>query len=213
MVTLPFDSTWPGSLTKTIPSYLYTNYNDDADLQAFIRAYNDQTQPYVDWFNANNLAVWNLIGGPLLDWIATGIYGIDRPTFPAVTDYLIGPIDTVAQNELAINDFANIQPSSYVLAGDGVYKRTITWSLWRGDGRVFNIRWLKRRIQRFLTGGGGGAGQTDSTYNVSVTFVGGNVVRIHLLNQNGNAMSGQLQYGIRSGALPLPFQFVFVVDI
>ena len=30
----------------------------------------------------------------------------------------------------------------------------MTWHLYKGDGKTFNTRWLKRRVMRFLTGAG-----------------------------------------------------------
>jgi len=46
----PFPPTAPTTLTKVIPSYLYQEYSDDDDLQAFVMAYNGLAQQYVTWF-------------------------------------------------------------------------------------------------------------------------------------------------------------------
>ena len=40
-------------LASTIKSYLYQEYAQDNDLQAFVDAYNAIAQGYQDWFNAN----------------------------------------------------------------------------------------------------------------------------------------------------------------
>ena len=67
-------------LTKILPSYLYTQYADDVNLQSFVSAYNTMTQEYLDWFNNINLPIYTVQSGTMLDWVATGLYGIPRPT-------------------------------------------------------------------------------------------------------------------------------------
>ena len=38
---------------------------------------------------------------------------------------------------------------------DDVFKRILTWHFYKGDGKNFSVRWLKRRIWRFLQGANG----------------------------------------------------------
>ena len=77
-----FPPSEPTSLQQIIPAYLYQEYQDDPDLQAFWAAYNTLAQQYVNWFLQIGLPIYTgpLIVGPLLDWIAQGLYGIARPT-------------------------------------------------------------------------------------------------------------------------------------
>jgi len=168
-------------LTKTIPSYLYWEYNDDQDLQAFVDAYNAQTQAYIDWFNAINLPVYAgnpEIRGPLLDWVLNGIYGQSRPALLNAQENLAGPLNTYPLNSLALNTLRQIQPARLLPTADDVYKRIATWNLYRGDGVQVNIAWLKRRIARFLIGAQGTAPNIDETSQISITFGPNRVIYI-----------------------------------
>lgn len=144
-------------MTQTIPSYLYKQYSDDDDLQAFVSSYNTLAQSYLDWFNDTPLGVYtsNNISGPLLDWIGQGIYGIKRPALSTFTSgiqagYSAVPFDIIAYNELIYHSSGSSE-----LASDDVYKRTLTWDLYKGDGDVFCLQWLKNRVARFINGPGG----------------------------------------------------------
>lgn len=110
-------------LQKIIPAYLYQQYADDADLQAFFREYNLRAQEYLDFVNALNLGIYSDKTGTLLDWIAQGVYGVPRP-------------------QLAMGAVT-----------DDIFHRYLMWLLYRGDGRQMSIRWLKNRVQRFVNGG------------------------------------------------------------
>lgn len=141
-------------LQQTIPSYLYLEYSDDENLQAFIAAYNSLTQGYVDWFNQTPLGLYtsSSINGPLLDWIGNGVYGIPRPVLATQTSftragYNADPYNTVPYNYLNFSSSGTAQ-----LASDDIYKRLLTWNLYRGDGQVFTMGWLKNRVNRFLNG-------------------------------------------------------------
>jgi hypothetical protein len=240
-----FPPSGPTSLTQTIPSYLYQQYSDDDDLQAWVAAYNTLTQQYVDWFVQYNLAVYTAdnISGSLLDWIGEGLYGIKRSALSTGHSRLVGPYNTFAYNTWQFNRLKLIPPSDYAMMSDDVYKRVMTWHLYKGDGKVFDLRWLKRRIERFLTGANGSAGQTDQTYDISVTFGTANQVNINLQPNRRRFVTGAL-YGVPlynrvrfnefdsqpsrvplspmapifkaavdAGVLELPFQFSFVVNV
>jgi hypothetical protein len=87
--------------TGTIPAYLYEEYTDDDDLQAFFTAYNQWQQDFVDTFNGLNLPIYTQpkINGELLDWVGQGIYGYPRPTLsPFTKGRMIGPYNTYAYN-------------------------------------------------------------------------------------------------------------------
>jgi|SRR5579859_924768 len=183
---IPFNGTFPpsgpASLLNTIGSYLYQEYSDDDDLQAFVAAYNTSVQAYVDWFNQTNLPVYTgaSVSGSLLDWVATGLYGYPRPILPSGHSQDIGPLNTWALNTIVLNRQEILGPPDFFVTSDDIYKRCLTWHFGKGDGKYFNIRWLKRRVMRFLTVENGEWGNVDQTYPVSVTFGTGNQVNINL---------------------------------
>ena len=203
----PAKSQW---LQKAIPSYLYEQYADDDDLQAWVRAYNEQTQEYVDWFNTVNLPIYTGLSGTLLDWVALGLYGIQRPALSSGRTQDIGPYNTAVYNLLEYNQAKRVGANNVTVTTDDLFKRIMTWRLYRGDGNVFNLKWLKRRIIRFLTYPNGTSGNIAETYAVSVTFGSGNQINIVLppvLN------ASILKEAIDSGAVELPFQFTYSVTV
>ena len=56
-VLFPAVGAVPTWLTKTIKSYLYFEYRNDDNCQAFVDAYNEMTQGYIDWFTSIDLPV------------------------------------------------------------------------------------------------------------------------------------------------------------
>ena len=239
-----FSPATPG-LPNVIPSYLYAEYSDDDDLQAFVAAQNALTQEWVNWFNQIGLPIYTgpLIAGALLDWVAQGLYGISRPVLPSGQPKTIGPYGTWAFGAIPYGILERLGPSTYYATNDDYFKRIITWHFFKGDGKVFNIRWLKRRVMRFLIGTDGTAPNIDQTYRISVSFGTGNQVNIRILNSltavTGGAVYGAFAYGtqpygalttsvtplsqfpaapifkaaVDAGALELPFQFTYVVNI
>jgi len=240
-----FPPAGPTGLTDVIPSYLYQQYNDDDDLQAFVASYNSLAQNYVDTFNALNLPVYTgtIIAGALLDWVAQGIYGMARPALSSGQVTNKGPLNTYLLNTMELNRFELIEPTDVVVTSDDVFKRILTWHLYKGDGKVFSIRWLKRRIMRFLLGVDGSAPNVDDSYQVSVTFGPNYGVSIRLLtgvrtittsamlnsfllnslqlNEVNSTFAALtplpnakvFQEAVNSGALELPFQFNYTVTI
>lgn len=202
-------------LSQTIPSYLYYEYSDDPDLQAFVTTYNAMAQEYVTWFYQVGVPVYTgpLISDALLDWVALGLYGLQRPTLDR------SPVT------------------------DDVFKRIISWHFFKGGGKVFDVRWLKRRIMRFLAGINGTDPGIDQTYQVSVRFVGDHVVDINVyagVSYNGpgavfntgaynafaynglgavirqyvdTTLAPILKQAIDAGVLELPFQYTYVVSV
>lgn len=228
-------------LTNVIPSYLYLQYADDEDLQAFIRAYNTLAQNYIDAFNTLNLPIYTSaqINGYLLDWVAAGLYGLQRATIGTFNNPRFGPINTWALNTITFNGVSGIE--QFTLSDDA-FKRVITWHFYKGDGKVFNIVWLKRRIERFLFGANG-SDYNSPTYRISVSFDGIRTVIIRIINRIISSSSGSLlnrflinsisapfntlaftiqnlpkipmaevlKRAIDSGVLELPFQFNYIV--
>jgi hypothetical protein len=144
-------------LQQIIPSYLYWEYSDDENLQAFVDGYNSLSQGYLNWFTNTPLGLYTSpnITGPLLDWIGNGVYGIARPVLSTQTTttragYNAFPYNTVPYDYLQYSASGTAQ-----LASDDIYKRLMTWNLYRGDGQMFTMGWLKNRVNRFINGAGG----------------------------------------------------------
>lgn len=203
-------------LKKIIPSYVYQEYADDDNLQGFCTAYNTLAQEYCDWFNQINLPAYTgaLITDSLLDWVALGLYGISRPALTG--------------NNLVTDD---------------EFKRIISWHFYKDDGKVFDVRWLKRRIMRFLEGINGTGQAVNQTYQISVRFPGNGVVFINVLTGigvfdrktlfNGSQFNTRkfnetilqirhyadttlapiLKAAIDAGICELPFQYTYIVGI
>jgi len=204
----------PTTTQNVIPSYLYVQYNDDESLQAFVEAQNEQAQAYLDWFNQTGilLAVYTsgAISGTLLDWVAAGVYGMLRPGLPTFGQPARGPFNTFTFNSLPFNGFVPAQGQTFYETSDDIFKRVLTWAFYKGDGRVFNVRWLKRRIARFLNGINGSDYTIDQTYFISVTFTGLYAVTITLPN---SAEAVIFKAAVEGGALELPFQFTWTVTL
>ena len=236
----------PTTVTKVIPAFLYQEYNDDDDLQAFFRAFNELSQEDVDWFVEVGLPLYPGLSGGLLDRVAAGLYGMLRPALPTGRNRNVGPLNTWGPNALVVplNVEKKVGNQNFVATTDDVFKRILTWHFFKGDGKVFTVPWLKRRVMRFLFGAGGVDPGIDNTYPVSVTFGAGNEVDINLLNGKRTVVGGALpnRFGpnsfaplnsmrttfashpplplaatfkaaVDSGALELPFQFTYVVNI
>jgi hypothetical protein len=242
-----YDLAWtrPAYRPGTIPSYLYIQYNDDDDLQAFVEAYNALSLELMDWFRAINLPVYtgDLIVGALLDWVALGLYGQPRPTLPSGVNKNLGPYNTLQFNSLPFNAIGTVQPTEFYATTDDVLKRILTWNFYKGDGRQFSVRWLKRRIMRFLVGENGTDPGIDETYQISIGFgtdrqvdirilsglrtvTGGAVFNLHGFNEQPfNAIETvyeayvPLEFApifkaaVDGGALQLPFQYTWIVTI
>lgn len=233
-------------LTTTIPSYLYLEYNDDDNLQALVMSFNDLAQQYVDFFNQIGLPIYTgtPIAGALLDWVAQGIYGMSRPSLPGSgTSRVFGPFNTSTFNNLAFNQRKVVAPTNFYATTDDIFKRIMTWNFYKGDGQVFDIRWLKRRVMRFLTGSNGIDPGVSQTYQISVTFGSGNQVNINIKSHSSTLVSGALfnrnafnkmtfngfkvqishlmplpdanilASAIQAGVVNLPFQYVYTTNV
>jgi len=198
-------------LEPPLAAYPYVQYNDDDNINAFFIAYNEKAQEYVDFFNEYNLADYNsiLIGGELLDWIADGIYGMRRPFLVSGSAAAtIGPLGTVAIGTGYLGEFAystGVIPT-YSFVPDDIFKKVMTWNFFKGDGTVFNINWLKRRVIRFLND----TTYPDETYDVSVQFTSSSEVTIEVATSTN---AEYMQSLVRSNILELPPQFAFTVSL
>ena len=238
-----FPPAGPTVFSALIQSYLYEQYNDDDDLQTFVFQFNEMAEAYVDWFVNVGLPFYPGLQGSLLDWVALGLYGLVRPVLPSGRGQIHGPYNTVVYNTHAFNSFHLHGSSNYYLTDDDTFKRILTWHLYKGDGKRFDIRWLKRRIQRFLTGTDGLSDSVGETYPISVTFGPDGEVNINLQSIRRYATGGAIfnvapfngfafneyqtaslsipispmvpifQAAMESGILETPFQFSFIVNV
>jgi len=163
-------------LTQQIPSYPYQQYASDDRISAFFTAYNELSQINLNTINAVQLPIYLNQSGDLLDWCAAGIYGLYRTSLPVGGFIEKGPVNTFELNTEQPNESQQIANTASYTVNDLVFQRIIQWNTFKGDGYQFNIRWLKRRVQRFLNG----TIFPDQTYQVSVTFTGENAVLIDL---------------------------------
>jgi hypothetical protein len=170
----PFPPVGVTGLTTVIPSYLYQEYSDDDDLQGFVAAQNDMQQNFVDTFNALNLPIYPgpIVAGKLLDWVGQGLYGMARPALSSGLPVIMGPLNTYGPNWIfpmwdpvppstaitfGLNEIEMLSIGDVVITDDDIYRRILTWHFYKGDGNYFSVRFLKRRIWRFLFGANGTA--------------------------------------------------------
>src|SRR6185312_11493013 len=149
---------------------------------AFVDEFNAMAQIIVDWFNEVGLPVYTGLSGALLDWIAQGVYGISRPALVSGLTLNVGALNTWTPNTIVVNGLEKIGPQTYYVTTDDIFKRIITWHFYKGDGKHFNVSWLKRRIMRFLFGVDGTDTNNPDHRQVSVSFGVDGQVNITILN-------------------------------
>lgn len=162
-------------LEDIIRSYLYTQYNDDDNIRAFVTAYNTMAKNIYDWMRTANLPIFvgGYNSGDQLRWIARGIYGVKLPVLASGRQLVLGAFNTFTFNTVPFNTRKVINQSEQVVVSDDLFKRIMTWNFYKGDGFYFTIPWLKRRIMRFLTGINGVDVVNDQHWSISVLFSGG----------------------------------------
>lgn len=189
------------------PAYVYAQYRDDANITAFFGAFNQLAQGYLNWFNNTPLAVYTnaTISGALLDWTATGIYGLARPVISQEQIYFYGGYNAFTYDTTPYNAEINVSSSgSYQIVNDDIYKRFLTWNLYRADGDVFSIQWLKRRVARFINGANGM--DTDVINNpVSVAVSKGNFT----IKLPTNPVTQTLVSLVNNGIISLPANYTY----
>jgi hypothetical protein len=216
-------------LTKTINSYLYQQYADDDDLQAFVAAYNQATQAYITWFSSVGIPFYPGLSGALLDWVANGLYGMQRPAVEQQGSPAIGALNTEVLNIAPLNSFTAPTQATYYTLSDDVFQRILTWNLYKADGKLFGVRWLKRRVMRFLAGTNGLDPSPwypdfvvgpENTSAIGVGIAGGTVtVTIHQTTLAGLiTVTPQLLTLFQlifqaSGILDLPAQYSYAVTL
>jgi len=200
-------------LPQTIPVYVYQEYADDDNIQAFFMAYNQYATQFLLWFNTLNLPIYTggIISGALLDWVNTGLYGYPRPTVTTGGQRSVDAINSVPINFMAINQRRISSNEMLQGTSDDIYRRCLTWNFYKGDGFVFNMQWLKRRVLRFLNGPNGISPVIQDTFPVSVT-VEGNAFVVTVPTGDPTTLS-LLNSLINSGACATPFQYSFAVGV
>lgn len=201
-------------LKKTLPAYVFTQFNDDEYVRAFFEVYNETVQTYLDAFNEMALPCWTspLITGYLLDWIALGIYGQARPAVQLLNfEAARGPYDTVEYDVIAYAHIQNYKSGQYAYMSDDVFKRVLTWNFYKNDGFGFSVPWLKRRIARFIHGTDGTDPPLQNTFDVSVTSSGGKFT----LNipDYGDGSAETLRSVIQQGFVKLPFIYSYDINL
>lgn len=192
-------------LQNVIPSYLYQEYSDDEDLQAFVDSQNAIAQGYLDWFIQTPLGLYTAsnINGGLLDWVGEGVYGISRPVLSTGRTFLEAGYNANPYNTVELDGLVYTQTGTASLSDDDIYKRVLTWNLYRGDGQMFNMLWLKNRINRFLNGSNGGDYTVlDSPPSITVS---GNTFTV---TADSGYYFDALQQAYNNNALAFPFQYV-----
>jgi hypothetical protein len=202
-----FPPSAPTTMTALIPSYLYQQYADDDNLHAFVNAYNIMAKWFVDWFNQINLAYYPTLRGDLLDWVAGGLYGMQRPSLSMQTFIQIGGYNTAPYDTQAYDEATTISTPTFCKINDDIFCRMITWHHYKGDGYLYSTRWLKRRVHRFLNGPYGVAPDDDTTFDVSVSH-SGTTITINVLH---SYIAETLEYAIADGVLRLPLQYTYQV--
>ncbi len=161
-------------LPAVVPAYVYVQYNDDPYVTAFFTAYNELAQGYLNWFNETPLPVWTSpsISGGLLDFIGTNLYDTPRPVISSESSSSSGAMATDPMATQAMASFILNTSGTAQSASDDLYKRVLTWVLYRGDGKQATIEWLRRRIARFLYGTNGSDIDVGLITNVSISDQG-----------------------------------------
>ncbi|WP_213322308.1 hypothetical protein [Klebsiella aerogenes] len=201
-------------IDKIIPSYPFVQYNDDPNIVAFFEAYNEMAQEYLDSLNTLELPCWTspAIIGDLLDWIAQGIYGQERPLLQVSEDAIArGAYNTIEYNTIAYARLKNYVPGSASYVPDDYFKRILTWNFYKGDGLHFCIDWLKRRVARFIHGTNGIDPPLQSTFDVGVTVDAG--VFSIAIPEYGNGVGYFLKDAIDQSLVNLPFIYTYSTTV
>lgn len=198
-------------LPQIIPAYTFVQFSNDDNILAFFQGYNEYATQFLLWFNTLNLPIYTggIISGALLDWVAQGLYGISRPSVTTGGHRSTAAINSMPLNYQATNSRKVTSTEMLQSTSDDIFRRVITWNFYKGDGFVFNMQWLKRRIYRFLNGPNGIAPNIQDTYTISISVSGG---AFSAVVATGNAtVISLLNNLIASGACAIPFQYTVTV--
>ena len=96
-------------------------------------------------------------------------------------------------------------PGTVYTTSDDIYQRLLTWHFYKGDGKIFSIKWLKKRVMRFLIGANGTAPLLDYTYPVSIVQSGYSMT----ITVPIYPAAAYLAVAVASGAAELPPQYSY----
>lgn len=201
-------------IDKIIPAYPFIQYRDDPNVVAFFEAYNEIAQEYLDSLNNLALPCWTSesITGLLLDWVALGIYGAERPLLQVSEEAIArGVYNTIEYNVIPYAVMRNYVPGSSSYVPDDYFKRILTWNFYKGDGSHFCIDWLKRRLARFIHGANGIDPPLQSTFDISVTVANG--VFAIVIPDYGNGVGYFLKDAIDQQQVKLPFIYKYSITV
>lgn len=198
-------------LSTILPAYPYKEYTDDQDIVAIFTSYTGLAQNYLDWFNSTPLGVYTnaSISGPLLDWIAEGIYGIPRPVLSSLTTSFRAGLGTSFLGSHALGEGLYASSGTATVANDDIYKRVLTWWLYRGDGQQMSIPWLRRRVARFIYGVNGSDVDIGELPNISIS-VSSSALSVTVPSVPSGDFFKQV---VDNGILALPFLLPMTVTI
>ena len=110
-------------LEEIIKSYLYTQYNDDDDIRAFVSAYNALAQDVYTWMLSANLPIFvgGYNAGDQLKWIAEGIYGVKHPILVSSKQTTYGPYNSFTFNQLPFNGRKRVVCADQVFVSDDLF--------------------------------------------------------------------------------------------
>jgi hypothetical protein len=85
--------------------------------------------------------------------VAQGLYGLGRTSLASPLTPDVGPLGTlIPLGTLFPLARLDVSTQTTYNISDDVFKRILTWDIYKGDGKRFSSHWLKRRIMRFLVG-------------------------------------------------------------
>ncbi|WP_196424728.1 hypothetical protein [Commensalibacter melissae] len=194
--------------THKLYMYLYLQWKEDDNLDAFVKVHNETTDKYLDEIRKLNIPNYKTKNGKFLDYVAKNLYGISRkPLLNAQTIVEMG-INIDDPNTISPNDAKILSNSFRHEITDIEFRKIIEWNVYREDGFHFTIPWLKRRLSRFLSYSSG-----DMDMN-SISIVAENrKITIRLLNDLQKSPYRELLKGVLlNKTINLPFMFEFELE-
>lgn len=199
------------------PAYACAPLERNPNFQACLSVLNAELTAIFD--DLQNLNAGYLLDkdGLELDFYAAGIYGIYRPTVGLGT--YLGASGALGQRRFATrfcSYSAGYVPPSKLLSDDE-FKRFLVWQLSIGDGRQFNITWLKRNIARFLLSSVFDEISATHLWLVGIVAQTKGVLEITLpYTTSDTATQGlmtTLKWLIQADLMNLPIQYTYKVNL
>ncbi|QHI95518.1 hypothetical protein GT348_03865 [Aristophania vespae] len=193
--------------TLIAPAYAYQQFTDDSNIVAFFDAFNQMATETLTWLAEHPfpLYIGSYLTGGFLDYCAYCLYGQFRYKISYVQlQQYGGALNDQDINRIAIDEIIVQKNYLGTTINDDLFKRILTWNLYKGDGLSFTIPWLKRRIMRFLTGNEGQVWRFNSCQNVDVK-VKGRIVAITITPGDwDSSLISVLDRIINNGILNIP---------